>query len=119
MSAPESAGLGVSIEIDDSLPTALVWEVLCHKVLSPQDYLPVTDVLTRPSDDGKGTYREMTTAFNAANGLPERRIIENIYTVSSHLSLLPRLCLARAWHAPPVTSHSPSSPCLPSSSRIA
>jgi hypothetical protein len=80
-SPPESSGLGVAIEIEDSLPTELVWEELCLKIQHPEQYLPVTDVLTRPSEDGQGTYREMTTAFNAASGLPERRIIENIYAV--------------------------------------
>jgi hypothetical protein len=51
--------------------------VLVHKVQHPEHYLPVTDVLARPSDDGKGTYREMS--------LGPRRIIENIYCDESKL----------------------------------
>jgi len=49
--------------------------VLKEKVLAPQFFLPVEDVVTRPSDDGRGTYREMTLNHNGN----ERRIIENIY----------------------------------------
>ena len=55
-----------------------MWKVLCRKVQHPNEFLPVSDVVTRVSDDGKGTYREMTTQFNLP-GKPERRIIENIY----------------------------------------
>ena len=46
----EQSGLGVAIEIEDSLPTEKVWAVLLQKIQRPQDYLPVTDVVTRPSD---------------------------------------------------------------------
>ena len=50
----ETSGMGVGIEIEESLSTEFVWEVLCEKVQRPQDYLPVADVVTRVSDDGKG-----------------------------------------------------------------
>jgi len=88
----ELSGLGVGIEIEDSLADDEVWKVLEFKVTSPQTFLPVTDVVHRPSDDGKGTYREMTTMFNAANGLPERRIIENIYCLKDKLEVLFVVC---------------------------
>lgn len=55
-------------------------KVLTHKVLHPDHYLPVTDVITRPSDDGRGTYREMS--------LGPRRIIENIYCDEAALEVL-------------------------------
>lgn len=84
----ESAGLGVGISIDDDITTDQVWAALEIKVLRPDQFLPVTDVVTRPTDDGKGTYREMTTAFNSVNGLPERRIIENIYCLKDQLEVL-------------------------------
>ena len=45
--------------------------MLVDKVQHPDSYLPVTDVVARPSADGRGTYREMS--------LGARRIIENIY----------------------------------------
>ncbi len=44
---------------------------LKEKIVKPQRFLPVTDVLHRVSDDGRGTYREMS--------LGPQRIIENIY----------------------------------------
>ena len=50
----EIAGMGVGIEIEESLSADYVWEVLCDKVQRPQDYLPVCNVITRVSDDGKG-----------------------------------------------------------------
>jgi len=84
----ETSGLGVGIEIDDDLSTEKVWQVLESKVLRPDLFLPVEDIVTRPSDDGKGTYREMTTKFNTANGLPERRVIENIYCLKDVLEVL-------------------------------
>ncbi len=84
----EQSGLGVAIEIEDTLSTEKIWSVLLQKIQRPQDFLPVTDVITRPSDDGKGTYREMTTGFNAANGRPEVRVIENIYALEEVLEVL-------------------------------
>ncbi len=68
--AEELAGLGVAVEIDASLSSDSVWAVLERKVQRPQDYLPATDVLTRPNADGS-TYREMTVMG--------KRIIEDIY----------------------------------------
>ena len=69
--AAEEAGLGAAQEIPPSTRTSDVWAVLEQKVQRPDLFLPVTDVVARPSDDGRGTYREMT--------LGERRIVENIY----------------------------------------
>jgi len=80
--------MGVGIEIEDELTTAKIWEVLLRKIQRPDEFLPVVDVVARPSDDGKGTYREMTTAFNTANGLPERRVVENIYALEDKLEVL-------------------------------
>jgi hypothetical protein len=48
-------------------------------VQHPASYLPVTDVVTRPSADGRGTYREMS--------LGARRIIENIYEDEAALTV--------------------------------
>ncbi len=67
----EQVGLGAGIPIPDDITTDAVWEILIDKISHPYRYLPVTDVITRPSDDGIGTYREMS--------LGPRRIIENIY----------------------------------------
>ena len=74
MAEPETVGLGASIEIDATLPSEAVWTVLLRKVREPSLFLPVQDVLTRPSQDGAGTYREMTMTSSGA------RMIENIYT---------------------------------------
>lgn len=78
--AVELAGLGAAMDIDADISTPAVWKVLVHKTLHPDAYLPVTDVFTRPSDDGKGTYREMS--------LGPRRIIENIYCDEAALEVL-------------------------------
>ena len=67
----DEAGMGCSMDIPVYIPTEKVVEILKHKILYPNDYLPVTDITTRVSEDGLGTYREMS--------LGERRIIENIY----------------------------------------
>lgn len=68
-------------------------KVLQDKILHPDKYLPVTGVITRPSDDGKGTYREMSLGPN--------RIVENIYWVEEELEvqfkvLYDRIVLYRA-----------------------
>lgn len=68
--------MGVAVEIDAGLSSERVWKVLEHKVQCPQDYLPATDVLTRPNPDGS-TYREMTVMGG--------RIIEDIYTTGAPL----------------------------------
>lgn len=57
--------------IDDSISTIKLWEVLKMKIIQPQLFLPVTDVIIRKSDNGLGIFREMTSGVN--------RIIENIY----------------------------------------
>lgn len=67
----EEVGLGVAMEIPDEISTEKVWEVLLIKIKQPNLFLPVTDVVTRPSDDGLGIYREMSIGPN--------RITENIY----------------------------------------
>ena len=67
----EIVDLGVALDIPVDIPTDKVWQVFMIKVQQPNLFLPVTDVYCRPSDDGKGTYREMTQGPN--------RIIENIY----------------------------------------
>ena len=79
----ELCGLGAVVEIEDSLPTEKVWTILLDKIQRPDKYLPVTDVVARPSDDGKGTYREMTIKMPSADGFEVRRIIENIYADES------------------------------------
>jgi hypothetical protein len=72
----EMAGMGVAMEIPEAIATDKVWEVLLIKIKQPDLFLPVSDVLTRPSDDGLGTYREMT----APN---KTRVFENIYADES------------------------------------
>ncbi len=51
---------GVSMEIDPSIKVDNVVLALRDKIYHPDNYLPVKDVLTRPSDDGQGVYREMS-----------------------------------------------------------
>lgn len=77
--AAATAGLGVSMDIEETLSSDAVWAVLELKVKEPHRFLPVKDVLTRPSDDGAGTYREMTMSFSGA------RMVENIYTTGAPL----------------------------------
>jgi hypothetical protein len=67
----EEVGLGISQEIENEIPTEKVWQVLLIKITEPNLFIPVTDVVHRPSDDGVGTYREMS--------MGPHRIIENIY----------------------------------------
>lgn len=62
---------GVSMPIPSTLSTADLWVALKTKITQPNLFLPVTVLVARPSDDGKGTYREMT--------LGERVMKENIY----------------------------------------
>ena len=64
---------GAFVEIVESLSSERIWEVLIDKIQHPNSYLPVTDVKCRVSDDGLGTYREMT--FISSGNI----IIENIY----------------------------------------
>jgi hypothetical protein len=54
MSAVETAGLGVGLTVDDAISNAILMEVLAIKVSSPQEFIPVTDVVVRCSDDGLG-----------------------------------------------------------------
>jgi hypothetical protein len=73
---PELVGTaGVSLEIDADLPTAHVMTALKEKIVNPQRFLPVTNVRCRPSDDGAGTYREMTVTMGDKTSV----MIENIY----------------------------------------
>lgn len=65
------AGMGIAMDIPDDITTEKVWQVLLVKIKQPNLFLPVTDVVTRVSDDGVGTYREMSLGPN--------RITENIY----------------------------------------
>lgn len=86
----EHSGLhGATFEIEESLPTDKVWEVLLHKIKHPDQFLPVSDVVTRVSDDGLGTYREMSIAL-PTGGLT--RIIENIYAHKDALEVLFVVC---------------------------
>lgn len=75
----QAAGLGIALEIPDEISTEKVWQVLLIKIKQPNLFLPVTDVVTRTSDDGLGTYREMSLGPN--------RIIENIYADESLLEV--------------------------------
>ena len=71
----EEAGLGAAKEIPEDVSNEKVWQALLIKIKQPNLFLPVSDIVTRPSDDAIGTYREMS--------LGPRRIIENIYTDDS------------------------------------
>jgi hypothetical protein len=55
----EEAGFGVSVVIPPEVSNEKLWEVLLLKIQQPNLFLPVSNVSTRPSDDGLGTYREM------------------------------------------------------------
>ena len=76
------------MEIDPRISTEKVWKVLLEKISHPDRFLDVKDVVARISDDGLGTYREMTTCFMTATGKPERRVIENIYALEDKLEVL-------------------------------
>jgi len=79
MSGPaDFVGFGkASVAIEDALASPHVMTALKEKILSPQVFLPVTDVVTRISDDGQGIYREMT--MQAPSSGSSNRIVENIY----------------------------------------
>lgn len=68
-------GLGIAMPIPDDITSEQVWKALLIKIKQPDLFLPVSEVVTRPSDDGVGTYREMS--------MGNTRIIENIYTNES------------------------------------
>ena len=71
----ELAGMGVGMEIPENISSEKIWQILLIKITQPNLFLPVTDVISRPGDDGRSTYREMSMGPN--------RIIENIYTDES------------------------------------
>lgn len=95
---------GVQLPVPSDLRDEFLWQALKIKVLHPDQFLPVTDVKvrlsarlssrlqhfhvrvtiecwqTRTSDDGKGTYREMTLHGSV--------IIENIYLNESALEVV-------------------------------
>jgi hypothetical protein len=75
----EEVGMGVSQVIESEIPTEKVWQVLQIKITEPNLFIPVTDVVHRPSEDGLGVYREMTMGPN--------RIKENIYTDEKNLEV--------------------------------
>jgi hypothetical protein len=77
MAAPELVGTNkASVAIEESLASLHVMAALKEKILNPQNFLPVTDVISRVSEDGKGTYREMTVNMPSGSS---SRMIENIY----------------------------------------
>ena len=75
----ELVGLGAGTTIPEEITTEQVWKVLLLKIEQPNLFLPVTGVITRPTDDGKGTYREMS--------MGPHTICENIYTDESKLEV--------------------------------
>ncbi len=76
---PELVGVdGVGLDFEN-IKLENVITILKDKILHPDKYLPVKDVFTRPSDDGIGTYREMSLGPN--------RIIENIYWVAEDMEV--------------------------------
>jgi len=81
--ATETAGLGVSLQIEDTLSDTRVFAVLKEKITTPQLFSPVSNVTTRVSDDGLGVYREMTKE--------EDRLKENIYTNEAKKELVFKL----------------------------
>ena len=54
MSAPEIAAFGVAIIIPDDVPSSILMEVLVLKISKPEEFLPVSGAVMRPSDDGQG-----------------------------------------------------------------
>lgn len=75
----EQIGLGVAATIPEEITTKQVWQALIVKIKQPNLFLPATDIVTRPSDDGKGTFREMSVG--------PARIFENIYADESLLEV--------------------------------
>lgn len=61
MSTIDTAGLGVGIVVDHTISNEILMEVLAMKVSNPQEFLPVTDVVVRCSDDGLG--RKFSLSF--------------------------------------------------------
>ena len=51
----EHIGKGLAIVVPDHLSSELVWKISRMKIENPGAYLPVTNVILRPSDDGLGT----------------------------------------------------------------
>lgn len=62
-SSIETAGLGVGKSIDDAISDEILMEVLEIKISNPQEFLPVTDVFVRCSDDGLGMRFSSTLFF--------------------------------------------------------
>ena len=81
--APEPVGLGASSEVPENISTEQLWQTLLIKIPQPNLFLPVHDVKSRPSDDGLGTYREMTMNFPSG----PQTIVENIYSDKSILEI--------------------------------
>ena len=75
----EQVGLGVAATIPEEITTKQVWQALTVKIKQPNLFLPATDIITRQSDDGNGTYREMSVG--------PARILENIYSDESLLEV--------------------------------
>jgi hypothetical protein len=72
-------GLGASQVIENDITTENVWQVLQIKIKEPNLFLPVSDVVHRPSDDGLGIYREMS--------IGPKRVKENIYADERNLEV--------------------------------
>jgi hypothetical protein len=75
----DEVGLGVFQVIERGIPTEKVWQVLQIKIREPNLFLSVSDVVHRSSDDGLGTFREMSMGPN--------RIKENIYSDKQNLEV--------------------------------
>jgi len=65
------------MEIDSSMATEKMWEVLLIKIKQPNLFLPATDVVHRPSDDHLGTYVEFT--------IRDQRVKVNVYVDEANL----------------------------------
>ena len=71
----EQVGFGFSMEVPGDVSTEKLWEVMLIKIKQPELFLPVTDVVWRPTDDGRAIYREMS--------MGPHRMIEDIFSDST------------------------------------
>lgn len=78
--APIAGINGASAQVPEDVSIEQLWQSLVIKITQPNIFLPVTVQVTRPSDDGKGIYREMS--------LGPKSIIENIYERKDDLEVV-------------------------------
>ena len=76
----EQVGFGFLMEVPGDVSTEKLWEVMLTKIKQPELFLPVTDVVWRPTDDGRAIYREMS--------MGPHRMIEDIFSDNSKFEVI-------------------------------